>query len=74
MEDLVYSAGYADEHFLSFVTTDDKIAGFLRLSIPIDGAPTIDVADTEGSAIIREVHVWVSHWPLVRKTRVPRSI
>jgi elongator complex protein 3 len=58
MQELVYSTGFSDEHFLSFVTTDDKIVGFLRLSIPTDRAPTIDVSDLAGAAIIREVHVY----------------
>jgi elongator complex protein 3 len=34
LRDDVYSPAYADEHFLSYVTPDDKIAGYLRLSLP----------------------------------------
>ena len=30
----VYDAGVASEHFLEFVTPDDRIVGFLRLSLP----------------------------------------
>ena len=39
LDDLVYPAGGAEEHFLSFVTPGDKLAGFLRLSLPGDGSP-----------------------------------
>ncbi len=58
LEDLIYQAGYAEEHFLTFVTPSDKIAGFLRLSLPGSGAPDSGLADLEGAAIIREVHVF----------------
>ncbi len=48
----------AEEHFISFVTPDDKVAGFLRLSLPTENAPETDIADLDGAAIIREVHVY----------------
>jgi elongator complex protein 3 len=28
MDDLVYEAAHAEEHFISYVTPDDKLAGF----------------------------------------------
>jgi elongator complex protein 3 len=34
LRDEVYRPAYADEHFLAYVTADDKIAGYLRLSLP----------------------------------------
>ena len=34
LDDLVYHPEGAEEHFLSFVTPEDKITGFLRLSLP----------------------------------------
>jgi elongator complex protein 3 len=40
------------------VTPDDKLAGFLRLSLPGPEAPETGIADLEGAAIIREVHVY----------------
>jgi elongator complex protein 3 len=58
LDDLLYSAGGAQEHFLSFVTPDDRIAGFIRLSLPGPGSPATGLADLEGAAIIREVHVY----------------
>ena len=57
-----YPAGLAEEHFLSFVTPDDHIVGYLRLSLP--GQDSADVlgeafeADLRGAALIREVHVY----------------
>jgi elongator complex protein 3 len=58
LDDRVYPAGGAEEHFLSFVTSDDKIAGFLRLSLPGTDAPGTGMADLQDAAIIREVHVF----------------
>jgi elongator complex protein 3 len=58
LDDLVYSAGGAEEHFLSFVTPGDKLAGFLRLSLPGAGSPATGLADLDGAALIREVHVY----------------
>ena len=34
LDDLVYSPDFTEEHFLSFVTPGDQVAGFLRLSFP----------------------------------------
>jgi len=58
LDDLIYQAEYAEEHFISFVTPDDEIAGFLRLSLPGKDAPKTYMPDLEGAAIIREVHVY----------------
>jgi len=57
-DDLVYAADGAEEHFLSFVTAGDQIAGFLRLSLPVADSPATDLVDLEEAAIIREVHVY----------------
>jgi elongator complex protein 3 len=58
LDDLVYPAGGAQEHFLSFVTPTDRIAGFLRLSLPGSQSPDTGLPDLQGAAIIREVHVY----------------
>ena len=58
LQDLVYPAGYAEEHFLSFVTPEDQIAGYLRLSLPGPSSPATGLADLEGAALVREVHVY----------------
>jgi elongator complex protein 3 len=57
-DDLVYAADGAEEHFLSFVTAGDQIAGFLRLSLPMADSPATNLVDLEQAAIIREVHVY----------------
>jgi elongator complex protein 3 len=58
LEDLVYPAGGAQEHFLSFVTAEDRLAGFLRLSLPGERSPHTGLAELQRAAIIREVHVY----------------
>ena len=56
--DLVYQAGGAEEHFLSFDTPDDRLVAFLRLSLPGHASPQTGLADLRDAAIIREVHVY----------------
>jgi elongator complex protein 3 len=58
MEELVYPAGGGEEHFLSFVTPEDRIAGFLRLYLPGEKSPETGLVDLEHAAVIREVHVY----------------
>jgi elongator complex protein 3 len=58
MNDLVYPADHAEEHFLSFDTAEDRLAGFLRLSLPDSDAPATGIPELEGAALIREVHVY----------------
>jgi elongator complex protein 3 len=58
LDDLVYHPDGAEEHFLSFCTPDDKIAGFLRLSLPGPDSPVTGLRDLRSAAIIREVHVY----------------
>jgi len=56
-DDFSYQAAGAEEHFLSYNTADDKLAGFLRLSLPNDDN-ALDIDDLKDAAIIREVHVY----------------
>ncbi|RME07187.1 MAG: tRNA uridine(34) 5-carboxymethylaminomethyl modification radical SAM/GNAT enzyme Elp3 [Anaerolineae bacterium] len=63
-QDYTYQADFATEHFLSFVTPDDRLAGFLRLSLPAQNAPQTGLADLEGAALIREVHVYGQSLPV----------
>jgi len=58
LDDLAYPAECAEEHFISYVTPDDRLAGFLRLSLPDPEAPFTGMADLDGAALIREVHVY----------------
>jgi elongator complex protein 3 len=64
LDDLVYQAGGAEEHFLSYVTPDDKLAGFVRLSLPGTDSPEPGLGDLEGAALIREVHVYGQSLPV----------
>lgn len=57
MEDLVYHAAYAEEHFISFNTKDGGLAGYCRLALP-ERENILDMIDLEKAAIIREVHVY----------------
>jgi elongator complex protein 3 len=64
LDDHVYEADQAEEHFISFVTPDDKLAGFIRLSLPAGHAPDTRLVDLEGAALIREVHVYGQSLPV----------
>lgn len=57
LDDQVYKAGWAEEHFLSYNTQDDNILGFLRLSLP-SANHFFPVEELQDAAIIREVHVY----------------
>lgn len=66
--DLIYEPMDSEEHFLSFSTGEDQLAGYLRLSFP--KPPTSQkrrkdreklyqlIPELKGSALIREVHVY----------------
>jgi elongator complex protein 3 len=55
----MYETDATTEHFLSFVTPRNRLAGFLRLSLPSPDAPHDEILDEiRGAAIIREVHVY----------------
>lgn len=54
---LSYDTDINRELFLSFVTPDDKVAGFLRLSLPNSPA-VVPIAEIREAAMIRELHVY----------------
>ncbi len=64
LADFEYETANTREHFLQWVTPENKIAGFLRLSLPSQkevarlakSEPTFPIAP--GQAMIREVHVY----------------
>ena len=58
LDDLTYQTGTAEEHFISFVTSEDGLAGFIRLSLPNSDSPQTGLSDLDGAALIREVHVY----------------
>jgi elongator complex protein 3 len=64
LHDLVYPAVQAEEHFISFDTPDDKLAGFIRLSLPSSESPDTGLEDLTGAALIREVHVYGQSLPV----------
>ncbi len=56
-ERLDYDTDATRECFLSYVTPEDRLAGFLRLSLPrAEFEPPID--ELAGCAVVREVHVY----------------
>jgi elongator complex protein 3 len=64
LHDLVYPATEAEEHFISFDTPDDKLAGFIRISLPSLESPDTGLVDLQGAALIREVHVYGQSLPV----------
>lgn len=66
LQDFPYTTAVSDEHFLQWVTADNKIAGFCRLSLPhwdklTSGACDVSVDELlvqPGQAMIRELHVY----------------
>ena len=64
LHDLVYPSDKAEEHFLSYDTPDDTLAGFVRLSLTEKDAPQTGLKDLEGAALIREVHVYGQSLPV----------
>lgn len=70
LEKMIYAAEAAEEHFISYVTPDDKLAGFIRLSLPCAESPDTGLDDlntltgTRGAALIREVHVYGQSLPV----------
>ncbi len=68
MGDLVYHPADAEEHFISFSTREDRLAGYLRLSLPAQAGSekrnsarnqlyTL-IPEIAGAALIREVHIY----------------
>ena len=58
LDDLTYQTGTTEEHFISFVTPEDGLAGFVRLSLPNSNSPQTGLSDLDSAALIREVHVY----------------
>ena len=66
LQDFTYTTAVSDEHFLQWITTDNKIAGFCRLSLPHWDKLTSGACDVSadellvqpGQAMIRELHVY----------------
>ena len=66
LQDFTYTTAVSDEHFLQWITADNKIAGFCRLSLPHWNKLTAGACDVianellvqPGQAMIRELHVY----------------
>lgn len=56
--DEAYPAAGGEEHFMSLVTSDDRLAAYLRLWLPGEDSPDPAQPDLRGSARVREVHVY----------------
>lgn len=52
---VIYDTSVSTEYFLQFVTKENLIAGFLRLSLPHNDS---FITELKNSAMIREVHVY----------------
>jgi elongator complex protein 3 len=55
LEDSAYATAIGEERFLEWVTPEDRIAGFLRLSLP---ARASVLPELGASALVRELHVY----------------
>jgi elongator complex protein 3 len=55
LESVRYETGATQEVFLQYITSNDRLAGFLRLSLPHTNPP---IEELTGCAVIREVHVY----------------
>ena len=64
LDDHQYRAAFADEHFLQYVTEDDRLAGYLRLSLPDARGFHAPIEELAGCAIIREVHIYGQSLPV----------
>ena len=64
LKDYQYHAASAWEHFLEFITPDDRIAGYLRLSLPDSDAPQTGIEELKQAAMIREIHIYGQSLPV----------
>jgi elongator complex protein 3 len=68
LSDHIYHPADAEEHFISYDSPDDRLAGYLRLSFPKPAEPGVRQTNREelfkeipvlsGAALVREVHVY----------------
>ena len=55
---VVYETDATQEQFLQFVTPEDRLAAFLRLSLPRAPRDEIPIPEIRTAAMVREVHVY----------------
>jgi elongator complex protein 3 len=58
INDQIYEANGAEEHFLSMVTRDDRLAGYLRLSLPGPSSSDTGLPELANAALVRELHIY----------------
>jgi len=67
LDDHAYQAADAEEHFINYHTPQDRLAGYLRLSLPLPAAEEHEAArqqlfqlmpELDQAALIREVHIF----------------
>jgi elongator complex protein 3 len=58
IDHITYHANGGQEGFLSFVTSEDNLAGYLRLYLPGSNSMDTGMSDLADAAIIREVHIY----------------
>ena len=58
LDRLPFEAGGAQECFLSFVSSDDRLVGYLRLSLPTETYSELEMPDLTGAAIVRDLHIY----------------
>jgi elongator complex protein 3 (tRNA carboxymethyluridine synthase) len=62
--DSAYATADGEERFLELCTPDDRIAAFIRLSLPRSAPQPLELA---GCAVVRELHVYGPSLPLSRR-------
>jgi elongator complex protein 3 len=67
LDDFVYHPADAEEHFISYTTADDRLAGYLRLSLPSQEPSSRaemraelnrEMPELQAAGLIREVHIY----------------
>ncbi len=58
IQDQIYRASGAEEHFLSIVTSNDRLAGYLRLSLPGPSSADTGLPELANCALVRELHIY----------------
>jgi len=64
LDEISYEAGGGAERFLSFIAPEDKLAGYLRLSLPGGPHPDLRMPDLAGAAIVRDLHIYGQTVPI----------
>lgn len=58
LEVVTYATDATEEHFIQYLTPTGKLAGFLRLSLPLGPRTELPLPEIRCAAMVREVHVY----------------